>query len=151
MTENEFDVKPLAIICDLDGTLCVNDQDRDPFDYFSARHDGVNPAVAETLWAFVEGNPMIDILFITARDHTSYRTAEEWMRHHLPHIFHKQFHLYMRPAKDKRPDELVKKELYTENIAPYWDVLLVLEDRNRVVKMWREIGLPCFQVAEGDF
>ena len=27
----------------------------------------------------------------------------------------------------------------------------VLDDRNQVVKMWRENGLTCLQVAEGDF
>jgi hypothetical protein len=27
----------------------------------------------------------------------------------------------------------------------------VFDDRNQVVKMWREKGLTCFQVAEGNF
>jgi hypothetical protein len=30
-------------------------------------------------------------------------------------------------------------------------VRLVLDDRNSVVKMWRSLGLECWQVAEGDF
>ena len=28
---------------------------------------------------------------------------------------------------------------------------LALDDRNKVVDMWREIGLTCFQVAPGGF
>ena len=28
---------------------------------------------------------------------------------------------------------------------------LVFEDRDRAVAMWREAGVPCFQVAPGDF
>lgn len=30
-------------------------------------------------------------------------------------------------------------------------VEIVFDDRNSVVKMWRLLGLTCFQVAEGDF
>ena len=28
---------------------------------------------------------------------------------------------------------------------------LAFDDRDRVVAMWREEGVPCFQVAPGDF
>ena len=31
------------------------------------------------------------------------------------------------------------------------DVFLVVDDRNKVVDMWRSLGLTVFQVAEGDF
>ena len=27
----------------------------------------------------------------------------------------------------------------------------VFDDRDKVVQMWRENGVPCFQVAKGDF
>jgi hypothetical protein len=30
-------------------------------------------------------------------------------------------------------------------------VVLCLDDRNSVVKLWRDLGLTCLQVAEGDF
>jgi len=31
-------------------------------------------------------------------------------------------------------------------------VLFVLDDRDQMVEHWREVvGIPCFQVAEGDF
>jgi hypothetical protein len=28
---------------------------------------------------------------------------------------------------------------------------LIFDDRDRVVAMWRSLGIPCFQVAKGDF
>jgi hypothetical protein len=31
------------------------------------------------------------------------------------------------------------------------EVLCVFDDRDKVVKMWRENGINCFQVAPGDF
>ena len=31
------------------------------------------------------------------------------------------------------------------------DVFLVVDDRDKVVKMWRDLGLNTFQVAPGNF
>ena len=31
------------------------------------------------------------------------------------------------------------------------DIFLVVDDRDRVVKLWRSLGLTTFQVAEGNF
>ena len=30
-------------------------------------------------------------------------------------------------------------------------LVAVFEDRDRMVKMWRAAGVPCFQVADGEF
>jgi phosphoglycolate phosphatase-like HAD superfamily hydrolase len=59
--------------------------------------------------------------------------------------------LYMRPARDYRDDTVIKRELLAQMRSVGWEPLLVFEDRSRVVKMWREEGIRCFQVAEGDF
>ena len=61
----------------------------------------------------------------------------------------------MRITGDGRNDTIVKKELYEENIKGNYEILFVLDDRNSekypVVGMWRELGLTCFQVADGNF
>ena len=31
------------------------------------------------------------------------------------------------------------------------DIFLVVDDRNKVVDMWRSLGLTVFQVADGNF
>ncbi|WP_457852111.1 phosphatase domain-containing protein [Mycolicibacterium conceptionense] len=36
-------------------------------------------------------------------------------------------------------------------MSPRYTVAGIFDDRNRVVDMWRRLGLACFQVAEGDF
>ena len=59
--------------------------------------------------------------------------------------------LFMRPDGDFRPDYVVKQEIYERDIQPHWPADLVIDDRSSVVKMWRSIGLECWQVAEGDF
>ena len=62
--------------------------------------------------------------------------------------------LKMRPDnKDFKfmPDDQLKK-LWLDQLFPNTDdVLCVFDDRDKVVKMWRENGLPCLQVAEGNF
>ncbi len=49
------------------------------------------------------------------------------------------------------PDDQLKK-LWLDQLFPNTDdVLCVFDDRDKVVKMWRENGLSCLQVAEGNF
>lgn len=59
--------------------------------------------------------------------------------------------LYMRPAGDYRPDDIIKEELLDQMIAEGHKPQLVFDDRKRVVDMWRRRGIICAQVAEGDF
>jgi len=54
-------------------------------------------------------------------------------------------------SKDYRDDRIIKEEIYREKIAPVYNALFVLDDRDRVVAMWRDLGLTCLQVANGDF
>jgi len=48
------------------------------------------------------------------------------------------------------PDEILKKEMLDTFINKD-EVFLVVDDRDKVVKMWRDLGLNTFQVAPGDF
>lgn len=59
--------------------------------------------------------------------------------------------LYMRAEKDYRGDDLVKGELLDQIMADGWRPWLAIDDRNRVVDMWRARGLLCLQCAPGDF
>lgn len=60
--------------------------------------------------------------------------------------------LKMRPVGDHRPDTVLKAEWY--HALPESEKLLlaaVFEDRDRMVKMWRDLGVTCLQVADGKF
>ena len=56
----------------------------------------------------------------------------------------------MRVKNDTRPDEIIKKEFIFE-LSILENIFLIFDDRKKVVKMWRSLGLPCFQVNEGNF
>jgi len=59
--------------------------------------------------------------------------------------------LFFRESGDHRPDTELKKEMYETQIKDNFEILGVFEDRDSVVKMWRSLGLTCFQVAEGNY
>jgi len=61
------------------------------------------------------------------------------------------FHmLEMRPVEDFRSDYIVKKEMF-ERAFKVDEVDFVVDDRESVVAMWRELGLTCLQCQKGDY
>jgi len=59
--------------------------------------------------------------------------------------------LYMRPAGDHRDDGIIKSEIHDLMIEDGYRPWIVFDDRDRVVKMWRDKGIRVLQVADGDF
>ena len=51
---------------------------------------------------------------------------------------------------DYTPDDQLKERWMDEECA-WGRILVAFDDSSRIVKMWRSHGVPCFQVAEGDF
>lgn len=59
--------------------------------------------------------------------------------------------LLMRAIGDNRSDVDVKMDLYKEHVQGNGRVHFVLEDRDKVVEMWRGLGLTCLQVMKGEY
>jgi len=133
-----------AIICDIDGTLALMGL-RSPYDTSQALNDQANPAVSLILDALTEAN--IEIIFVSGRFEQHRYITECWLSRN-GFIWND---LFLRKDGDKRKDYVVKEEIYNEKIKGKFDIQFVLEDRTRNVQMWREIGLVCLQVAEGNF
>lgn len=135
-----------AIICDLDGTLCLKG-DREFNDYMRVGEDKLNSPIRTILqMCYIAG---YDIILVSGREDKDYcrSITESWLTVH--NIRYNS--LYMRKFKDFRSDDIIKKEIYLELIQPRYKIEFVLDDRDKVVKMWRELGLTCLQVAEGNF
>jgi hypothetical protein len=131
---------PDALLLDIDGTL-ANIGDRNPFDHTKYHLDNLNHAISKLTAAFTK------TIVITGRDNRHREVTTKWLADHG--VYYER--LIMRPEGDVRPDYIVKQELFFAEIAPYYNAQLVVEDRKQVVEMWREIGLLCAQVDEGDF
>ena len=91
------------------------------------------------------------IVFVSGRPERTRAATEKWLRDHGVHPSLGPVTLYMRPDGDRRDDQIVKFELLQQLKADGWEPIMAFDDRDRVVKMWRENGIPCCQVAEGDF
>lgn len=146
-----------AIICDIDGTVSLRNG-RSPFDYSKVKEDTFDPRMREVLMKFI--NNHTPILFVSGREDIGdcRKDTEEWIEENLIGQYKEKlsgkdwrWKLIMREKGDHRGDEIVKKEIYDKQIKPIYDVLCVFDDRDKVVKMWREEGLLCCQVYYGDF
>lgn len=146
-----------AVICDIDGTVSLRNG-RSPFDYSKVKEDTFDPRMREVLMKFI--NNHIPILFVSGREDicNCRKDTEEWIEKNLIGQYKEKlsgkdwrWKLIMRGKGDHRGDEVVKKELYDNQIKPIYDILCVFDDRDKVVKMWRDEGLLCCQVYYGDF
>lgn len=151
--------KRKAIIVDIDGTVALRNN-RSPFDYARVGEDSVDHRMAHLLRNLICECEEYDVFFVTGREAVDNCREDtiKWINdniysHTWEGIMGPEYNwkLFMRDEGDHRSDEIVKKEIYENHIAPYYDVVCVFEDRNRVVKMWRGLGLLVAQVWDGDF
>lgn len=151
-------IKNKTIICDLDGTLCNTDHrkhfmEQKPKDwnsfYAGIPNDTINRWCYDILWRFNSGKAVncMDVILVSGRPEKYRSVTEEWLLKHDVLCSG----LFMRKDGDFRDDAIVKKEIYEQHIEPFYDVLFCIDDRQRVVDMWREQGLVCLQCAKGDF
>ena len=165
-----------TIIFDLDGTLANIDVRKDKslkpngkldWNIFAApdsitNWDAPNEPVIKMAQLFK--NDGFKIVIFSGRNDRGFFATRDWLKiHNVPYDL-----LVMRPDKfqskawpiahgnpatpDMRfmPDEILKKKML-DIFVDINDVFLVVDDRDKVVKMWRDLGLNTFQVAPGDF
>ena len=137
------DTRPPAVVVDLDGTLASatwrehhlqgGRKDWPAFFAGMARDAPVQPLVDLVEWIALHA----DVVLLTGRPADHETVVRRWLADHG--IVHHR--LLMRPRGDRRPDTVVKRELYRTHLAPTHDVRLVIDDRPGVIEMWRQEGL----------
>lgn len=138
---------PDCYIFDIDGTLAKTDG-RSPYDYSKVITDKPNTDIVNLFKILANGSGGDDTLIIVSgRDSVCMPDTIKWLEMHgiVPDA------LYMRGQGDTRNDAIIKKEIYETHIKGKYNVLGVFDDRNRVVDLWRSLGLTCLQVAYGYF
>jgi len=139
-----------AIIVDIDGTIATHydadgNQLREHHDYAQVEIDLPVPEIIQLVEMYQSRG--YHVIIVSGRmDHCRQETINWLIRHNVEFD-----ELFMRRFKDFRPDNIVKHEIFHEHILFDYDIELVLDDRDRVVEMWRGLGLKVLQVAEGDF
>lgn len=139
------DTKEECIIVDVDGTLSHISDGRSPYDASRASNDVLDDAVSSIVAMGYQNG--YKVIVLTGREAKNREVTENWLiENGVPFD-----ELYTRADGDYRKDAIVKQELYETHIKNRFNVKFVLDDRNQVVDMWREIGLKCLQVQPGDF
>jgi len=153
-------MKKDTIIFDLDGTLALIDKRRDlsrkpngKID-FKILHDPSNihldkPNMPVVKMAQLFAQNGFNIVIFSGRSDKTMLTTKSWLTHNrVP--FHT---LIMRPHKTMNfvPDEVLKKQMLDDASFDIDNIFMVVDDRQKVVDMWRSLGLTVFQVAPGDF
>ena len=140
------------VIFDIDGVLCnaehrvhfVHEKDWTSFYEACDKDEPIEANV--TMLNLMLANPDVVVMFFTGRTESVRSKTNIWLTNHASVSGHT---LLMRKDGDYRPDYVVKKEMAdsvgTDNI------LCVFEDRDQVVKMWRDNGVQCYQTCEGTY
>ena len=162
--DNEADVvgrlwpeghKPIAVICDLDGTLCkINHrlhfvkrpkgERKDWKGFFDGMiDDQVNSWCADILYRYND----FKIILCSGRPDSYRRDTVEWLEKNS--IGYDE--LFMRNRADHRQDNIAKEIILDFEILTRYTPFFMIDDRSQVVEMWRKRGYTCLQCASGDF
>ena len=141
------------IIFDMDGTLSIvgdrvkyltqNPKDWNSF-YEACDEDLPKTQIIKVLKALEKNGYGIKI--VTGRRESTREKTLVWLKECGINIHTNDLH--MRKDNDYRHDTTIKPELVKDFINA---IEMVFEDRNSMVKKWRELGITCLQVADGDF
>lgn len=142
---NEND-KQKAFIFDVDGTLAHNLNVRGYFDWDKVDRDAYDELVGQMAKDLKSLGYYI--IIVTGRDGSAGKLTKEWLSFYgVPFD-----EFFIRPTGDYRKDNVIKKEIYEQNIKPFYNVMGVFDDRDQVVSFWRkEANLKTYQVEYGNF
>lgn len=154
----------MLLVLDIDGTLsnCTHRQHHalggDWDGFHSLMHlDGVHQHVLDVVWGLQQTKaPDITTILLTGRPEQYRSETLTWLADKAVMFEGDEFsELIMRPKEDYRRDVDLKLQLLTEWMANLGyeskSEVLILEDREAVVAMWRDNGFTCFQTAQGAF
>lgn len=148
--------KPLAVICDLDGTLCdtnwrqhfVRREGKKDWASFFAGipHDKPNKWCLDIIEKFSK-DQFINIVYCSGRGQEYEEQTREWLhRNSAP-----AGHLFMRQKRDSRKDSIAKEIILDFEILTRFTPYFAIDDRLQVTQMWRKRGITCLQCEDGNF
>lgn len=137
------------VLCDFDGTL-ADLNGRDPYDPATVADDLLIEPTARLISAMYKAEK-VGTIILSGRKEKYREESEAWLdKHNVPYVA-----LYMRPAipdgENAPKDSVIKRQLYEDHILGKFNVVCVFDDRDQVVRLWRSLGLRCFQAALGGF
>tara|TARA_R110000796_G_scaffold12914_7_gene42240 strand:+ start:190 stop:648 length:459 start_codon:yes stop_codon:yes gene_type:complete len=149
------------VIFDLDGTLALIDARRAKSTNVNGKMDWDTFFDPNNIQLDLPNQPVIEmakmlkkqghsIIIFSGRSKATKIATMEWLdQFGVPFDV-----LKMRPTGNGfqfMPDDQLKQKWLDDLFPDKDNILCVFDDRDKVVKMWRDNGLTCMQVAPGDF
>jgi predicted kinase len=136
--------KPICVVVDMDSTLCFNTTKRPWFGEGAAegmKDDIANDDVCMVVAKLQEIYP---IVLATGRDTSQEEVTKQWLSTRGINVTD----FYFRTAGDYRKGVEVKRE-QIEKILEKYNVLVIFEDCEPIVQMYRDMGLTVLQPNKG--
>lgn len=143
------------ILCDLDGTLAdithrlhyAKGETKDWHKFFEEiPNDTLRDSTLDLILDYEKKGH--EIIFVSARPDTYRWQTEAWLEKVLKgYPIHKT--LIMRKASDTRDDTEVKQQMYDTYFKEKYPIEAVIDDRPKVIRMWRENGINVIDVGAG--
>lgn len=144
-----------TVIFDIDGTLAdiserrklIEGGKKDWKEFHNNYHtDVINKPVVD-LYTALQDSCKFTMVIVTGRSSIYRAVTEAWLTWN--NITYDN--LYMRPEGDNRNDSIIKQEILDYLIQQDHNILFTVDDRQRVVDMWRRNDIVCLQCDYGDF
>lgn len=148
-----------VLVCDIDGTISKVSEERlkfleqkrkdyDSFYNMCFQDEPYQDIIDLVKMYYTHG---YIVVFCTSRRESVRGITNQWLSKHFSQDFLINAKLLMRKDGDHREDTVVKPELLKQHNIQLEDVKIILEDRNAMVKKWRELGLRVLQVQNAEF
>lgn len=156
-------MKKNIVIVDIDGTISKIGErlkylQQEPRDWDSFYNDCFDDTpipemvelVSNLINAHCGDHSIYEVVFCTGRREKSREKTTKWFAKICKWSF-VECRLLMRKDGDLRSDTVVKPELVHKAGIKFEEIAFVLEDRAKMAKAWRSLGVRCLQVDEGEF
>ena len=130
------------VLCDIDGTLADCEGVREPHDEEKVLLDICREPVAAWLRALY---PTYNIIMVSGRGDNCSADTCDW----LASVNAPFDHIFMRSEGSSVSDHIVKQQILDELLAvvPKSQIAFVIDDRWKVVRMWKANGLTVYPVG----
>ena len=136
--------KPTCVVVDMDSTLCFNTNKRPWYGEGAAegmKDDIPNGSVCDVIFELQKTYP---IILATGRDTSQEKVTKQWLLDHEINVSE----FYFRTEGDYRKGVEVKRE-QIEKILEKYNILVIFDDCEPIVQMYREMGLTVLQPNKG--
>lgn len=132
---------PVAVICDIDGTIADMKGIRSPFEWDKVGLDKPISVVCDMLYGYDALG--YQIIIVSGRDGICEQDTRKWLdKNIIP-----SYELFMRKEGDSRKDSIVKEEIFWDSIANRYNVKAVVDDRPQVLRLWRDLNMKVICVG----